>query len=159
MTGTKPAKGMGTIVFTIVIAMVLMMLPLPEQFKLFRPEFVLMALMYWAMALPRRVSVGFAWIVGLLMDVLMGGALGVTAFSYALVIFLTARFHLQLRQYPVWQQALIILSLVLLIHIVAVLVSPQTANWYIWLPAVTSMILWPLNYALLRNVRRSFHVS
>ena len=159
MTSTKPANGMGIIIITVMIAMILMLLPLPEQLRLFRPEFVLMVLMYWVMALPRRVSVGFAWVVGILMDVMMGGALGVTAFSYALVIFLTAHFHLQLRQYPIWQQALIILSLVLLVHIIAVIVSPQSASWYMWLPAMTSMLIWPMNYALLRNIRRSFHVS
>jgi rod shape-determining protein MreD len=156
---TKPSNGSFIVVITIVIAMILMLLPLPEVLRLFRPEFVLMVLMYWTMALPRKVSVGVAWAVGVLMDVVMGGALGVTAFSYALVIFLTARFHLQLRQYPVWQQALIILSLVLLVHIIAVMVSPQTANWFIWIPAVTSMVIWPMNYALLRNIRRSFNVN
>ena len=156
---TKPSNGSFTIIITIVIAMILMLLPLPKVLQLFRPEFVLMVLMYWAMALPRKVSVGVAWVVGVLMDVMMGGALGVTAFSYALVIFLTARFHLQLRQYPVWQQALIILSLVLLVHIIAVMVSPQTATWFIWIPAVTSMVIWPMNYALLRNIRRSFNVN
>ena len=155
---SKSSNGGLIVMITLVIAMILMLLPLPEVLRLFRPEFVLMVLMYWAMALPRKVSVGVAWVVGVLMDVMMGGALGVTAFSYALVIFLTARFHLQLRQYPVWQQALIILSLVLLVHIIAVLVSPQTASWFMWLPAVTSMIIWPMNYSLLRNVRRSFHV-
>lgn len=156
---TKPSNGSFTLIITIVIAMILMLLPLPKVLQLFRPEFVLMVLMYWAMALPRKVSVGVAWVVGVLMDVMMGGALGVTAFSYALVIFLTARFHLQLRQYPVWQQALIILSLVLLVQIIAVIVSPQTATWFIWIPAVTSMVIWPMNYALLRNIRRSFNVN
>jgi len=156
---TKPSNGSFTIIITIVIAMILMLLPLPKVLQLFRPEFVLMVLMYWAMALPRKVSVGVAWVVGVLMDVMMGGALGVTAFSYALVIFLTARFHLQLRQYPVWQQALIILSLVLLVQIIAVIVSPKTATWFIWIPAVTSMVIWPMNYALLRNIRRSFNVN
>lgn len=155
----KPSNGSFIIIITIVIAMILMLLPLPKVLQLFRPEFVLMVLMYWTMALPRKVSVGVAWVVGVLMDVTMGGALGVTAFSYALVIFLTARFHLQLRQYPVWQQALIILSLVLLVHIIAVIVSPQTATWFIWIPAVTSMVIWPMNYALLRNIRRSFNVN
>lgn len=155
----KPSNGSFIIIITIVIAMILMLLPLPKVLQLFRPEFVLMVLMYWTMALPRKVSVGVAWVVGVLMDVTMGGALGVTAFSYALVIFLTARFHLQLRQYPVWQQALIILSLVLLVHIIAVIVSPQTATWFIWIPAVTSMVIWPMIYALLRNIRRSFNVN
>jgi rod shape-determining protein MreD len=156
---TKSSNGSFIVVITIVIAMILMLLPLPDVLRLFRPEFVLMVLMYWTMALPRKVSVGVAWSVGVLMDVVMGGALGVTAFSYALVIFLTAKFHLQLRQYPVWQQALIILSLVLLVHIIAIVVSPQTASWFIWIPAVTSMVIWPMNYALLRNIRRSFNVN
>ncbi|OUR73330.1 rod shape-determining protein MreD [Methylophaga sp. 41_12_T18] len=159
MTSTQSSSGGGIIAVTIVIAMILMILPLPESLRLFRPEFVLLVLMYWVMALPRKVSVGYAWLVGILVDIMMGSYLGVTAFSYALVIYLTARFHLQLRQFPVWQQALIILSLVLIVHIVAVLVSPQIVNWYLWLPAISSMIVWPLNYALLRSVRRSFHIS
>jgi len=159
MTSTQTSSGGGIIALTVVIAMVLMILPLPESIRLFRPEFVLLVLMYWVMALPRKVSVGYAWIVGILVDIMMGSYLGVTAFSYALVIYLTARFHLQLRQFPVWQQALIILSLVLIVHIVAVLVSPQIVNWYLWLPAISSMIVWPLNYALLRSVRRTFHIS
>lgn len=159
MTPTKSSGGLGVIITTLVITMVMMLLPLPESLRLFRPEFVLMALMYWAMALPRRVGVGFAWVVGVLMDILMGSALGVTAFSYALVIFLTARFHLRLRQFPVWQQALIIFSLVLITQVVDIIVLPQTISSYMWLPAVTSMIIWPLNYTFLRSIRRSFNVN
>ena len=159
MTNTVSSHGMGVIIITIVFAMLLMMLPISDHFRPFRPEFVLMVLIYWVMALPCRVGVGSAWIVGVLMDALMGVTLGISALSYALVIFFTARFYLQLRQYPTWQQALIISMLVLVVHIVAMVMSSQTRHLYFWLPVLSSMMIWPINYALLRNIRRYFHVK
>jgi rod shape-determining protein MreD len=158
MAENKTSHG-GVIIFTIVFAMLLMMLPLPDSLRFFRPEWVLITLIYWAMAVPRLVGVGFAWVVGLLMDVMMGGAMGLLAFSYTLVIYLVLQFHLQLRQYPLWQQALSIMSLILLADILTVLITPTMAGWHVWLPAVTSTVLWPVIYSLLRTVRRTFNVS
>lgn len=147
------------IVITIVIAMLLMLLPLPEVVRLFRPEWVVLTLIYWAMALPQRVSIGIGWLTGLLMDATMGGALGIMAFSYAFAVYLIARFHLQLRQYPLWQQALTIFSVILLVHFIAIVTSKVDFNWMVWMPVVTSTLLWPLMYALLRKIRRTFQVS
>ena len=159
MDAIKAPQGGSVIVITIIIAMLLMLVPIAENLRFARPEWVLMTLIYWAMALPHRVGVGFAWCVGILMDVLMGGALGVEAFSYAFVIYLILRFHLQLRQYPLWQQALSIMTLVLVVNIPAVIMSSSFASWHVWLPAVTTTLLWPVVYAFLRAVRRAFHVS
>ena len=158
MVTNKQSHG-GVIVFTIVLAMLLMMLPLPDTVRFIRPEWVLITLIYWAMAVPRLVGLGFAWVVGLLMDVMMGGSMGVLAFSYTLIIYLVLQFHLQLRQYPVWQQALSIMSLILLADIISVLVTPTTTGWHVWLPAISSTVLWPVIYSLLRTVRRTFNVS
>jgi len=90
---------------------------------------------------------------------MMGGALGISAFSYAMVTYFILNFHLQLRQYPLWQQALIIMSLVLLVHIIKVIFSPSLMGWNIWAPAVVSTIIWPIVYAVLRKIRRVFGVS
>ena len=67
-------------------------------------------------------------------------------------------FHLQLRQFPLWQQALSLMSLILLVHIVTVMMTPVMTEWHAWLPAVVSTLLWPLIYVFLRAVRRTFHV-
>ena len=159
MATTRAPQGGSVIVITIIIAMLLMLVPLADNLRFARPEWVLMTLIYWAMALPQRIGVGYAWCVGLLMDVLMGGALGVEAFSYAFVIYLILRFHLQLRQYPLWQQALSIMTFVLVVNIPAVVLTLNLASWYVWLPVVTTTVLWPIVYAFLRAVRRTFHVS
>lgn len=152
-------QGRIVLFITIIVAMILVMIPMPDMLRLFRPEWVLMTLLYWAMALPERVGIGFAWTVGLLMDMLLGGALGVLAFSYALVIYLILNLHLRLRQYPVWQQAVIVMSLVLLVHIIKVIFSPADASWYIWAPAVVSTLIWPIVFTVLRKIRRVFGVN
>jgi len=153
----KPQGGL-IIVMSVLLAMILMLMPLPDSFRFFRPEWVLLTLMYWAMALPRRVGVGYAWLVGLFMDVLFGGTLGILAFAYALVIYLVLHFHLQLRQFPLWQQALSLMSLILLVHVVTVVMTTRVTGWHAWLPAMISTLLWPVIYIFLRGVRRTFHV-
>ncbi len=155
----KPANGKIYIILTILFAMVLQLLPLPQVIELYRPEFVLMVLIYWSMALPNRVGIAAAWITGLFVDVLLGIPLGINALAYALVVYVIARFYLQLRQYPYWQQALIILALVLLAKLVNLMMSSHIEAVYLLLPALFSALLWPFNYLLLRLVRRTFDVS
>ena len=159
MVKANQSRGGHIIIASILIAMVLMIIPLPDSIRILRPEWVLLTLMYWALALPRSVGVGYAWVVGILMDILLGGVLGVLAFSYALVVYLILRFHLQLRQFPLWQQALSLMSLILLVHIVTVSMTSLSANWLVWVPAAaTSTLLWPFVHVILRAVRRTYNV-
>lgn len=159
MATTAESRNGFVIAITLVIAMLLMLVPLPDLARYFRPEWVVMTLIYWAMALPHRVSIGIGWLTGLLMDAMMGTTLGIMAFSYALAVYLIARFHLQLRQYPLWQQALTIFSVVLLVHLVAILAAGPDISWIIWMPVITSTLMWPVMYAVLRKIRRTFQVS
>ncbi|HAD32826.1 MULTISPECIES: rod shape-determining protein MreD [unclassified Methylophaga] len=147
------------IYITLLFAILLMLVPLPDTLRYARPEWVAITLIYWAMALPQRVSIGVAWFTGLVMDVVTGGILGIHAFAYALVIYLVGRLHLQIRQYPLWQQAFTILSLVSLVHFIVMLSAPITFSWNHWLTVLTSTLVWPFVYAVLRKIRRSFQVS
>ena len=159
MIKNDQSQGAYIIILSILFAMILMLIPLPDSMRILRPEWVLLTVMYWSMALPRSVGIGYAWVVGLLMDVLFGGALGILAFSYALVVYLILHFHLQLRQFPLWQQALSLMSLILLVHIVTASMTSATSSWLSWFPAaLTSTLLWPLVHVFLRTVRRTFNV-
>jgi len=152
-------QGGWVIIMSFIIAIILIFIPLPESFRFLRPHWVLLVLIYWMMALPKRVGLGTAWFLGLSMDVMMGGVLGVTAFVYALIAFLVLRFHLQLRQFPLWQQGLWVFSLIFFGQFVLALKSLGSVGWYSWwLPAVTSTLVWPLVFAILRWSRRTFRV-
>ncbi len=158
MATNQHAQGGGVIILTLIVAMIVMLLPLPETLRLVRPEWVLLTLMYWALALPYRVGVGYAWVVGLMTDIVTGGTLGIFAFAYAFVIYIIVRFHQQLRQFPMWQQALILMAMFLSVQLITVLMTIEPLTWHIWLPAISSTLLWPVFYGLLRGIRRSFHV-
>ncbi|MBP8080274.1 MAG: rod shape-determining protein MreD, partial [Aeromonas sp.] len=104
----QPASGRIWIWISILLALCLSILPLPFQFEPFRPDWLAMVLIYWALALPHRANVGTAWVAGLLLDVLLGSTLGVRAMAMAITTYLAAFQFQKIRNFSLWQQALII---------------------------------------------------
>ena len=158
MSDNQTANGTGIIILTLIFSMVLMLLPLPDSLRMARPEWVLLTLMYWSMALPEKVGIGYAATTGLCMDILLGSVMGIFVLTYALVIYLVSYFHLQLRQFPLWQQALSLMSLILLMHIVTVMMTSKVIDWQAWIPAFVSTLLWPLVYLFLRHIRHTYRI-
>ena len=58
-------KRHSVIVSSLIIALGLQIVPLPIQVDLYRPDWVLVVLSYWCMALPHRVNVGIAFVTGI----------------------------------------------------------------------------------------------
>ena len=143
---------------TFIVALMLTILPLPDWATPFRPEWVAMTLIYWTMALPLRVGVGVGWVMGLLLDVLKGALLGQHALGLALVAYFTLRIHQRIRVFPLWQQAVSVGAL-LAIHMLLVLwvygiTGAAPGTWLYWAPLVTSIVLWPWVFMILRDLRR-----
>lgn len=88
---------------TLLGALALAVFPLPAAVEPFRPPFLTMAIIYWTMMWPRLCGLLTAFIAGLLLDVLYGSLLGQHALALVVVSFLTLRFHLQIRNFPLWQ--------------------------------------------------------
>ena len=158
MVRNHTTEGRSIIILSIIFSGILMLIPIPDSLRFLRPEFVVLTLIYWAMMLPNRIGIGFAWLVGLLMDVMLGGDLGIYAFSYAVIVYFVLLFHLQLRRYPLWQQAGIVFLLILLLKIMLIITATHSVDWYFWWPAIVSMIIWPIVYAMLSRFRQHFHV-
>jgi len=151
------------IVMSFIAALMLTIVPMPGWTVTLRPEWVVLVLIYWCMALPQRVGVGTAWFIGLILDVLQGALLGQHALSLSIVAFVTLKLHQRVRIFPLWQQALLILLLTALHQLLMLWVkgiSGQASQaWDYWLPSISSMLLWPALFILLRRVRRHFHVT
>lgn len=156
-------QGGWIIVATFVIALMLTMLDLPDWAEMARPEWVAMVLIYWCMALPQRVGVGIAWILGLMLDVTRGAILGQYAMALALVAYLTLILHRRLRIYPLWQQGLAVLMLIAFEQMLVLWINGVTGHppetWLYWLPSISSMLLWPWLFLILRDIRRRFQVN
>lgn len=160
--GADQAHASWVIVVSLLFSMMLMVVPLPDSVDAARPHFTALCLLYWSMALPQRVGVGVAWLCGLLLDVMLGSLLGMHALSLSLICFLMLKLHQRVRVYPVWQQALTILLLIamnqLIILWVRGVIDTQPNSWHYWLASLSSMLIWPLVYGVMRNMRRYYQV-
>lgn len=157
------ASGGNVILFSFIAAFILSMLPLPHLLQSVRPEFILIVLIYWCIALPNRIGVGIGWLTGLFYDVSSDAILGQHALTFAIIAYLAIQLHQRIRVFPVWQQALTILVFMMLqstisLWIKGMLGDAPSFSVFI-LPAISTALFWPIGYFLLRQVRRYYQIN
>jgi rod shape-determining protein MreD len=147
----------GLYILSVVAAMILRIAPLPEFAKGFNPDWVLLVLIYWSLAVPENVGIFNAWFVGLLTDVLTYRMLGQHALGYSLAIYLCLNLHKRLRRFPLFQQALFILTVLFISQALLFwtenIKRPPRLEAAFWLPVFTGTLSWPLVYTILRKLR------
>jgi rod shape-determining protein MreD len=159
----RGGRGYGVIVLTFLLAYVLAVLPLPPWLQWARPEWVTLTMIYWCIALPHRVGIATALVLGVGLDVLDGAILGQNAFALVIVSFLSLILYQRLRVYSLWQQAGVVFMLVgineLICQWVQNLQGLSALPRLFLLPAFSSALLWPVVLHVLRGVRRHYLVS
>ncbi|MGI9227715.1 MAG: rod shape-determining protein MreD [Gammaproteobacteria bacterium] len=148
-----------TIILTFIIAIMLMLMPLPNWAQAYRPEWLMLVLIYWCMALPNKVGIGIAWILGLCVDVIQGALLGQHAIGFAITAYIAIRFYQRVRNYPLHQQSLFV-GMILLPYMsislwILGILGEDPKSWLYWAPVVTSVLIWPWIYLVMRAIRRS----
>lgn len=151
------------IIVSIIIGIILQIIPMPSPVDLYRPDWLLLILIYWAMALPNRVSVGVAAFTGLVIDLLYGTSLGVHSFALAVPVYLVAANYQRLRNHSMLQQVMTILMLCVLYHLIVYWlqywITGIEFSWLFLWPAVSSVLFWPWLFWLLRKFRRDLRVT
>lgn len=149
------------VIVSLFFAYLLAIVPLPDWAMNWRPQWVLMFVFYWTMALPYRIGLGFSWAAGLLLDVLEGSLLGLNALTLLLVAYVTLSLHQRLRMYVPIQQSGVVFILCLAalglshwLRVINGLLVPVD-SFYL-LAAISSAALWPALFSVLRGLRRGF---
>jgi rod shape-determining protein MreD len=149
----------GRIMLTIIIAMCLRIAPWPNSLASINPDWVLLALIYWALAVPERVGIFHAWTIGVLVEVLTGRIFGQYALAYSLIIYFCLIMHKRLRQFPLPQQGLFIFVCLLFSQMLLFWLNniqrPVQLHTSFWLPVFSGTLCWPLIYTTLRRIRLS----
>lgn len=145
---------------TVIGAFMLAIIPLPDWVVKFRPDWVTLVLIYWAMAVPTKIGVTTAWFTGLLLDVSYGTLMGQHAVGLVLVIYVIHMQHQRLRVASLLQQAIVIFFLLMLKQLLTLWVDGMLGrapgNWLYFMPTITGTLLWPWTYLILRDLRRKF---
>ncbi len=124
------------------------------------PDFVALVLVFWGVHQPRKVGIGVAFFMGLLMDVHDASLLGENALAYTLLSYFAIMMHRRVLWFPVITQAMHVFPLLLLTQaiqlMVRFLVSGKFPGWFYFIESVISVALWPLvTWVLLAPQRRA----
>ena len=145
------------VIVVIILSLMLMVVPLPDWAAPFRPDWVALTLIYWAMMTPRTWSVGSAWIVGIVLDVAQGTILGQHALALCFIVFITVRFHLLVRVFPMQQLTATVFAILAMyqfilfwINGIAGIAVPPVNYWG---PVISGTLFWPVISTLLSGVR------
>lgn len=163
---SRRARGGWVAPFCFIVAMLLVVVPLPfnDWLGWLRPMFPLLVVVYWSVALPERYGIWWAWAGGLLVDVLRGLPLGTHAFAFAVVAFAFARLSSRIKVYPMAQQCGVVglmggVVVVILRQFLGAIDSITAMLPLALLAAVTTALLWPVALGIQDRLRRRFHVG
>ena len=148
---------------TFMVAMVLQLMPLPEMIALWRPDWLLLVMLCWALHRPHRYGVLTAFILGVLLDVLLGATLGVRALAFSVSIYLILIYQQRLVNFPRWQQALVVMVMMIIYHLIVFwvefILGNATFDISLFYPAFIGVIFWRWAYWVIRRVALKYKVN
>jgi rod shape-determining protein MreD len=146
------------IVLTLALALLFNLLPWRNTAGV--PDLTAAVLAFWCIHQPRRVGIGIAWTLGLLLDVGNGALIGQHALGYSVLAFLALAVHRRILWFPLWQQALHLLLLLwstqLLTLVIRIAAGAGFPGWTYFAGSFVCAVLWPaLSYLLLLPQRQA----
>ena len=127
---------------------------LPTSPWLWMPDWVALIIIFWSIREPQRVGMGAGFILGLAMDVADASLMGQHALAYVLASYVGAVFSRRILWFPLGQQALHILPLLLTVQtvqfVVRTLPGVESPGLSYFISPFVGAILWiPMTFILL----------
>jgi rod shape-determining protein MreD len=148
---------------TALIGLILTVLPLPTWLSVVRPAFLVLTVLYWAIAAPRAGGIALGFFAGIMLDVFQGPVLGEHALALSLVTYVAVREHQKIRSKPAFQQSLIVFAMLVVYEFTVFAIDGWTGhpitNPLRWIHTATGALVWAPVAAVLAatNDRRRKH--
>lgn len=145
------------IAISIILALILSVMPLPFEWRWWRPEFVALIVVYWSMYTPQYFGVVAVWFCGILLDIVELSPLGYNALGLLVVAYISHLSYQRICNYALWQQAAWIFILIgiyqLFCNWISGLMGKSVESPVFLIAAVMSAILWPLLVSVMTFLR------
>tara|TARA_B100000035_G_C20885118_1_gene502344 strand:- start:154 stop:621 length:468 start_codon:yes stop_codon:yes gene_type:complete len=149
------------ILITTIFGLFLTLITLPLGY--YAPEWMLLVVVYWAMAMPSNNKMILAFLSGIILDIVFGQTLGVSSLFYVVLIYLILRLYNSLRYMTIAQQAVVLFFLIFIKQHLLVwlyyIIDRNIDYQALLIGSIISAFVWPLIYYTLRFVRRKFHIG
>src|SRR5690606_20757644 len=96
---------------SLLVAYTLYFYPLRGDLTYWRPMVVFLVVVFWLLAEPHVLGVGFAWLAGLALDILTGGPLGQNALAMGVSAYLLQLAGQRMKNFSVWHQMIVVVVL------------------------------------------------
>jgi rod shape-determining protein MreD len=150
------------ILVSLITALLLSVIPIPFEWREWRPEFVALLVVYWATYSPGYFGVFSAWLCGILLDVVSLTVLGQHALGLVVIAYIANLAYQRIRSYALWQQSAWALVLIgvyqLFTHWTSGLAGKSIdAIDFLGATAFTA-VFWPLLVIVLRKIKIHFRL-
>ena len=156
-----PAKG-SFMFASLLVALAFNLLPWQDVRGV--PDLVALVLTFWCVHKPRRMGIGMAWGLGLVMDAANGVLFGQHALAYAALAYAGQGLHRRVLRFPLWQQALHVFVLLAASQLLMLGVRMVAGGTYpgpsFFVGSLVAALLWPIaTYVLLAPQRRPAEID
>lgn len=147
------------IALSLILAFILNLLPWGASIGV--PDFLALVLVFWSIHQPRKVGIGIAFLMGLMMDVHNAVYLGENALAYTLLSYFAISIHRRVLWFPPLVQSMQVFPLFLGIQVIKLVVrliisaDSHFPGWLYFVECAVTTALWPLaTWILLAPQRR-----
>jgi len=150
-----------SVYISLLIAYICILFPWSNAALAVRPDFMLLVILFWLLRAPNLCNVGTAWLMGLFMDLAMGGIFGQYALAYTVTAFFAVVYQRRMALFSRTQQLLYVFSLLLLSQLILLILKAfagaEFIGWRYFIPSLSGVILWQIATALGLNTGRLSH--
>lgn len=142
------ATSLKAVYFSLLLALLCQLLPWAGVGLEWRPDFVLLVVLYWILRAPHICNIGTAWIAGLVIDLASGGLFGQNALAYAITAYFAVSYQRRLALFNIWQQASYVFVLLIFTQVIILILKlfsgGEPPGWSYFFPSISGILLWQL---------------
>ena len=135
------------VTFTLLLALIAQVIPLPDWLSVVRPAFVALVIIYWSIYAPHAGGIFAPWLAGIALDVFKGEVLAQNALAIALIAYVTMSLHQRLRNQTLVQQSLFVFLMLMVNEVVVWGIEGwsghSVASSWRWIQPMIGAMLWP----------------
>ena len=149
------------ILITIILGLFISLITLPLGY--YAPEWMILIVIYWAIALPSNNKLFLAFLIGIIVDIVYGQVLGISSLFYVLMVYIVLRLYNSLRYMTIAQQAVVLFIFIFLkqhLLVWAYFIIDRNIDYQaLIVGSIVTASIWPLIYYTLRFIRRKFNIG